>query len=288
MHPRREHLSSLNGLGVQWDPGEEVLDCSLPHALTRAAGYLKHVKGHQGSRVFFRGQTEDWKPCVPSLFRAPGRLAQDVQSRRISKLNEYVSEAQAAEAFIKGKKYPYDYAHEALLQHYGVRTPWIDLVDNIWVALWFAVHRCVTRDPKKRATHWHFTASESEYAYVLLVSPGREEPVPTKPGLTETDDGYVIDLRVAAPSLHVRPHAQHGLLFRRETFPPGRDVSIEPHVVGRIRVRTDLARSWLGSGFLHDPHVVFPPPHYDHGYARLLQRAPEVPDELGGIAIVFA
>ncbi|WP_420914265.1 FRG domain-containing protein [Comamonas aquatica] len=35
------------------------------------------------------------------------------------------------------------------MQHYGLNTTWIDIVDNIWVALWFACHeaRC-TKDGK--------------------------------------------------------------------------------------------------------------------------------------------
>jgi hypothetical protein len=36
-------LKNLGGRGLQWDETEGCLACSSPHALTRAAGYQKHV-----------------------------------------------------------------------------------------------------------------------------------------------------------------------------------------------------------------------------------------------------
>jgi len=35
---------------------------------------------------------------------------------------------------------------EPILQHYGINTRWIDLVDNIWIALWFATHTLYKMD----------------------------------------------------------------------------------------------------------------------------------------------
>jgi len=288
MPPRPEHLSSLTGPGLRWDRLDDTLECSMPHALTRAAGYMKHVRGQHGEHVLFRGQTSNWPSCIPSLFRVVtgGTLTQKIQARRSSALEDYVVSARGAGAFIRGTSYPYDFAHEPLLQQYGIATRWLDVVDNLWVALWFAVQECVP-DPECRR-HWHFTPSTKPFGYVLLMSPGENvRPVPKKPGLAETTRCELIDLRVAAPSLFVRPHAQHGLLLRRKTYPP-RDVTLNEQIVGVIKVKTNLARRWLGKGFLHDPHVVFPPPHYDAGYSRLLGNAPEPPQDIGGIGIVFA
>ena len=55
MEPKAESLSSLTGVGLQWNAKDAVLDCTSPHALTRAAGYLKHVLGQRQARVLFRG-----------------------------------------------------------------------------------------------------------------------------------------------------------------------------------------------------------------------------------------
>ena len=287
MEPKAESLSSLTGVGLQWNAKDAVLDCTSPHALTRAAGYLKHVLGQRQARVLFRGQTALWKYSIPSLFRtAGGRLSQDVQSQRIGLLKNCVKSAQQAEAFLRSNKHPFDFAHEAILQHYGIRTHWLDMVDNIWVALWFAVHECI-QDPE-HPTFWHFVESIHEYSYVLLMSPGEnEQATPGQPGMSETAKCFVVDLRVATPSLYLRPHAQHGLLFRRKKSPPG-DVSLDSCLKGVIRIPRSLAKMWLGGGHLHDPHVVFPPPHYDLGYARLLATSMDVPPELGGIGVVFS
>jgi hypothetical protein len=46
------------------------------------------------------------------------------------------------------------FSHEPLLQHYGLATTWIDLVDNIWVALWFACHKAHISG--KRSQYLHF------------------------------------------------------------------------------------------------------------------------------------
>lgn len=284
MPAKAERLSSLTGLGLRWDEKDSTLECTTPHALTRAAGYMKHVRGQRGERVFFRGQTMNWPSCTPSLFRARGRSSEP--SKRRALLDAYIAEVREAKAFIRGTSYPYDFAHEAVLQHYGIATCWLDLVDNIWVALWFAVQACVA--DRDCTHHWHFTPSQEPFAYILLVSPGEHlTPVDEKPGLYETERCALIDLRVAVPSLYVRPHAQHGLLIRRKAY-TAKDTSLDGQIVGTIKVATELARRWLGSGYLHDPHVVFPPPHYDAGYARLLKYAPAPPKGIGGVGVVFA
>jgi hypothetical protein len=277
-------LRRIEGPGLEWNEKENVLACSSPHALVRAAGYFKHVYGPSGARILFRGQTKLWTPLLPGLYRAKEKMAQRFQSTQSAWINAYVEEARGAGAFIRSK-ISYDVAHEPLLQHYGIRTRWLDVVDNIWVALWFAVFDCVV---DRKAPHfWHFDETTEENGYLLLMSPGRgERPVGDKPGLFETDGAQLIDLRVAAPSLYVRPHAQHGLLFRRKSYPAG-DMALDAFTLGVIKVKRRHAKAWLGRGFLHTPRVVFPPPHYDAGYKRLIETAPPPARSLGGIGVVF-
>lgn len=54
-----------------------------------------------------------------------------------------------------------------MLQHYGVKTPCIDLVDNVWVALWFAIHQTKT---KIINSHEYVYFYDNEYSYILLVA----------------------------------------------------------------------------------------------------------------------
>ncbi|MBY4641516.1 FRG domain-containing protein [Gluconacetobacter entanii] len=127
--------------------GREVFHVTNPHALTQAAGYLKFIEGPARRGVFFRGQRKLYKTLSPTLFR--DIATQEAQSRRISALRQ-------ACASIARKNIIFDQippeAHEPLLQHYGLNTSWLDLVDNIWIALWFACHRAMAVGPRLR-TH---------------------------------------------------------------------------------------------------------------------------------------
>jgi hypothetical protein len=276
-----QHLRDLRGEGLRWDPVDETLECTQPHALTRAGGFLKHVRGEHGERVLYRGQTRDWRPCLPSLFRGDeGPLPSRARGLRRDALAEYLEQMRGARAFVPTGRRTYAHAHEALLQHYGIKTPWVDLVDNVWVALWFATKRMAS---STTATRWRFANSRERYAYILLVTTGKL-PRAVAPGLWAGPECELIDLRVAAPSFYLRPHAQHGLLVRRRDDP----AHIDRHILGTLKIPTRHARRWLGGGFLHDPTVMFPPPRHDLGYLRLLKKAVPPPDGLGEIVTLVS
>lgn len=117
--------------------GQFVFHVQDPHALVQAAGYLKHVHGcNDGVHIFFRGESKLYGTLPPTLFRGVSTHAG--QSRKIGLLNSALTNARSNNK-IFGKLDAF--VHEPLLQHYGLKTSWIDLVDNIWVALWFACHR---------------------------------------------------------------------------------------------------------------------------------------------------
>jgi len=180
---------------------------------------------------------------------------------------------------------------EPLLQHYGYATRWIDLVDNAWIALWFGLNECVEYRGKSASgpsVHWIYrkrrpaaslppvgeAGPESDYAYILLFQPGEDAaPDESLPGLAVGKNWTVADLRRGTPSLYVRPHAQHGLLARRTAYCDVASTDLSDGVVGRVRVHLVLADEWLGAGNLLSVHHLFPPPHFDGGYWRLLGRA---------------
>jgi hypothetical protein len=87
----------------------------------------------------------------------------------------------------------------------------------------------------------------------------------------------MIDLRVAAPSTFLRPHAQTGLLVRQNGKIGAVTRDYKDMVAGIVRVSLDDALSWLGDGKLLSTHVLFPPPVYDFGYRDLLNFAPTPP-----------
>ena len=116
------------------DDGPGVLHVNNGHALTRASGYLKFLR-KRTRNVLFRGQDKLHGTLEPGLYRRVKQQA--TMNKRNALLNTYISMSVENEAFIDETP---TYSYEPLLQHYGVRTKWLDVVDNIWIALWFAAH----------------------------------------------------------------------------------------------------------------------------------------------------
>lgn len=93
-----------------------------------------------------------------------------------------------------------------------------------------------------------------------------------------TGQAELIDLRRAAPSNYLRPHAQHAYLARVK----GPEMEMSSWVVGIIAVSMQLAREWIIRGPLSDTRFFFPSPYYDGGYEKLLKLAPESNHQMVG------
>ena len=90
--------------------------------------------------VFLRGETRCFPNSVPSLFRDEG--------------NERECRWRASRRFLKdlrpkltGDRWKEEKTKNlgAVLQHYGIRTQWLDVVRNLYTAIWFATHDFETR-----------------------------------------------------------------------------------------------------------------------------------------------
>ncbi|GAA2074685.1 FRG domain-containing protein [Aeromicrobium tamlense] len=188
---------------------------------------------------------------------------------------------------------------EPLLQHYGIRTRWLDVVDNIWIALWFACHTEETagvrhafharRSPDaeraaKGPSEDRGTDFPTPMAYVAVLDTGRLRPT-NIPGYSIGEESRIVDLRYAVPSVYLRPHAQHGLLVAPAKLLPGDDGALTHRVVAYIEIPLMDALDWLGSGVMTSPFVLFPPAVSDHGYRRLLDYATNPPGALGAVKI---
>lgn len=264
-------LKKVTLKGTAWvtdDSGSEVLQADEPHALVMAAGYLKFSLAKSASEgVYFRGQRKLYGSLPPTLFRGvTSQRAQDNRKDAVANLiKQFKSKGRIFNSFG-------EYAHEPLLQHYGISTTWIDLVDNLWVALWFACHRAMTIGEFGEFMHFErrVPSEIDKYAYVLLVGADIQRRSREKPGYYFGDNTELVDLRMASPSVFLRPHAQHGLLFRKKGRVEGRPLDYGDQVRGTIRVELRKALDWLGTGKMVNTHSLFPPPFYDHGYQILL------------------
>jgi hypothetical protein len=169
---------------------------------------------------------------------------------------------------------------EPLLQHYGVRTRWLDVVDNIWAALWFACHEF-----HEYASYAHYSRRASgtahpRFAYIVIFDVGNAKRGPY-PGMYVSDKARLVDLRYATPSVYLRPHAQHGCLLNAVTGTGATSYSLQHLELATVRVELGLALEWLGSGTLLSSYSMFPPATRDEGYRRLLEHAPALPSGLG-------
>ena len=97
----------------------------------------------------------------------------------------------------------------------------------------------------------------------MSVDRSENQPVP---GLEVGENTEFIDLRVATPSVFVRPHSQHGVLFRPRGGPERRKTDYSSSVVGIIRASLKDAINW---------------PHYAKGYEILLKDLTEQEEDVG-------
>lgn len=267
---------------IDVDSGLEVFDAPSPHALVQAAGYLKFTLARDKQQgVFFRGQTKLYSTLSPGLLRGvpngrPTKL-------RLELLAQFLKNVDSAGLALRAVD---SSCREALLQHYGIKTTWIDVVDNIWVALWFACHRARVVGWPEESLHFERRVADltpgEEFAYVLLLQ-SSIAPKDGHPGQYHDSRSETVDLRVAVPSHFVRPHAQHGLLVRRLSISGNPVADNRPLHVGTIRVRLAAALDWLGTAATLTSHALFPPAYYDYGYRELIAHVATGRKELGAI-----
>ncbi|MBZ4488077.1 FRG domain-containing protein [Microbacterium sp. cx-55] len=283
-----------------------VYSVTDPTALIQVIGWLKSTS--PSPTVFFRGQA--------GLYR--GRLAPSGLRNRTDvvgpkgvathdrQLRDYIDQLWGGPCTCTPSGYKFSEGHlckerhvggasaalyrgvrrasvEPLLQHYGIRTRWVDLVDNAWVALWFACHEYVMTDGGNFAYLRPRLLTSAASAYIVVVDIGPTEPTAI-PGYWLADTVRLIDLRYAVPSIYVRPHAQHGLLVAPRGGLGGEaPMAVERTVRAAIQIDLALAREWLGTGAMVTDYVLFPPAVRDEGYRRLLRHAPRPAPTLGAL-----
>ena len=266
-----------------------IYEVSTVHALNQIIGYAKFINQSYGN-VYYRGECKLHSSLKPSLFR--NCKITDKQTSRLMKNIQVISDDPKMQNTLKIKKNDFDIEKskiEGMLQHYGVPTRLIDVVDNHWIALWMGLYN--VKKSKQINQFYHYSkrsiplvefakgASVSDellFQYIMLIAvPFSEDR--SFSGIQMSSDYIEVDLRQALPSVFLRPHAQHGLVVRRkvheEEYGQGTDAyDIAPIVIGIIKIRIDRANEWLGEGQLLNQENLFPPPAYDFGYDLLLSR----------------
>lgn len=232
------------------------------HDLTQFIGFGKYIN-NQEHNVLLRGQTNLYSGAlIPSIYRKRTKI-NSITEKYDRRINKIIKEVKSFNQFDR-------IILDPLLQHYGIKTPYIDLVDNIWVALWFALHQAETAIINSHE-YVYFFDNQDDYSYILLIATDAMTPS-GKNGVYLGKKTKLIDLRKALPSYFLRPHAQHAYMLRKvEAYPE----DYSDLIIGIAKIPTALGLKWLGTNDFLTVSSLFPAAYFDSGYSILLKRYPE-------------
>lgn len=266
-----------------------VYEVYTVHALNQMIGHAKFNNQSYGN-VYYRGECKLHSSLKPSLLRGVKNVEKAMNKASMI-IQRFIDDSYMQNE-LKIKPYELDASKckiEGMLQHYGVPTRFLDVVDNHWIALWMGQNH--VEKSKQFSQYYHYAVrnlplvelakgdeipDELLFQYILLIA----VPFPTTrsyTGIQSSSDYIEVDLRQALPSVFLRPHAQHGLVIRRKVHQPtsnGTDeYDMASTVIGIIKIRIDRVHEWIGNGELLSQNNLFPPPAFDYGYDILLSRS---------------
>lgn len=264
-----------------------MFDILSMHGLNQIIGYAK-FNNKDTANVYYRGECKIHDSLIPSIFRGCIRTS---KAKALHSLIEKIRKDDIMKTSVKlvgnAESKTIDTAKvEGMLQHYGIRTRYLDLVDNHWVALWMGNNTHTSIKALNAYCHYYQREIpiidiaenrdfdvESFFQYILLVAIPFASQVEID-GVKISDDFIEVDLRKSLPSVFLRPHAQHGIVVRRKLAneTQAADYDMSSQVIGILRMRVDRVKKWLGDGDLLSQANLFPPPTADYGYDILLSR----------------
>ena len=235
-------------------------------------------------RVLLRGSCQNHPRAFPSLFREEDRFCANPKDRWLA----YKYVLRTLRTRLCGTRWDRDQLG-SILQHYGIKTPWLDVVQNLHTAIWFATHTLAIDDPPRSFVK----PNTEEFGWISLY-------VDSRPGRRQLT---VVDLSGAHSSRHVRPHAQQGLSFAMQSDPTNAaaaaaaaaaadddddddddcvpaacDSDFNTHQVARVQIAA-RSKHWTLAGHLFSCQFLFPAPEHDSSLRQLLDIAPSILEE---------
>ena len=207
-------------------------------------------------RVFMRGCTRNHPRSPPSLFRSVGGEvhSQEMRKRLWWAYQGVLTKLKEDPVMVEWSRWSQPNLG-AVLQHYGIRTPWLDVVDNLYTAIWFAVHDFETRGTLRVAV-----PSEQDWGWILIYV----DACPNQPGTLIAQD-----IVGEQSSRHFRPHAQQGLslAMQDDMSSLSEDQDFDGFLVARIRFPN--SKRWKLRGHMFSTRFLFPAPEYDDSLKQL-------------------
>lgn len=254
--------------------GDDILEADNLFGFIQAAGYLKYIMATEYNvGLAYRGQNKIYPSMLASLYHETKTVkARQAKNRLFNELIKNIkleitenTTIRQKNASIEGYLSVQEKFLPAILQHYGIQTPWLDLVDNLWVALWFACHKAIRQGQYTRYEKRIDTQNDFCYIVFVRIPIAQDEKIPY---LFIDKNSEVVDLRNNLPSLFLRPHAQHGLILHNLNKNAW---DMSDLVEATIRIKLSNALKWLGEGELLSTGGLFPSPVYDLGMQKLLR-----------------
>lgn len=253
----------------------KVIDCSTYEALVQSIGYLKFISD---GPVYYRGQNQIYSSSFPlaSIFRTGRQSVTDSLESLLSTLACTPDSEEDSRCKVAKKTIFHDipaYALEGVMQHYGINTRWLDITDSLPHALFFSIAKyrkvkltdypnsayerksggsCCSRYMRNELVYIDSAIPPKEHCYLIAFTPGQQRELTSLKGLTKYSKGEVLDARMAIPSYYLRPHSQHGLMFKKSV----QEDEIESWI---YRLKIEDVKKWLGNAAAFSPSVMYPP-----------------------------
>lgn len=245
----RKLLSKRHDLAYSFNNGWPYLEVDSPVVLARFSAEIRQavIAKYGSAKIYCRGQDEHFHSMKPSLFRAPNEhYSINCLLKAEKDFAASLSESRLSKRFHRSEL-------PALLQHYGVRTSWLDVVDNLYVAIWFATHSW-------REYKW-INRPDREYGWLYFIST-----------CSPSSSLKVVDLRDKHHHLSTRPHTQHGVSVTRDknTWPTSA-LDFDDFVVATVRLQ--CTSPWRLAGVMASAQYLFPDASEDNTLKLL--RKPE-------------
>lgn len=122
----------------------EVVHIESIASFIQLMSYVKYKLNKEDKKVFYRGQAELYHEpnteyqLLPSLYRSGSSRQRTIQNKKNKLFSKIKDFRETDLGHMKGFNRD---VLEGVLQQYGINTTWLDAVDNIWVALWFACYK---------------------------------------------------------------------------------------------------------------------------------------------------
>ena len=247
-----EQFSSQNSSSAKLVDYDGSLCLSVERPTTLAAFFAFCSGQSIDTRVFLRGCTENYGTAYPSLFRClPDDDVVRERTKRWSAYKHLLSHI----ANLDGLRWRRTDLG-AVLQHYGINTPWLDVVRNVYSAIWFATH-----DLRGTGLDGVVQPTKSEYCWISFF---RRKHRTTGRTLR------VNDISAHHSSTHLRPHAQHGGSLSMQTDNDDAPYHCQDFNTFRIaQIRIPNTTEWSLSGYMASTAFMFPSHHFDGSLRRL-------------------